>query len=86
MFVILTYDVNCKRVGKVLKLCRKYLYRVQNSVFEGKITEKRLGELKQGLVRLIDTQTDGVRIYRFNSVKYAKMELLGAVEKTDLIL
>ncbi|WP_427338327.1 CRISPR-associated endonuclease Cas2 [Caloranaerobacter sp. DY30410] len=31
MFVILVYDVEQKRVAKVLKTCRKYLYWVQNS-------------------------------------------------------
>ena len=86
MFVIVTYDVNKKRVGRILKLCRRYLFRVQNSVFEGEITESRLEELKRSLYKLIDTATDGVRIYKFNSVKYAKIEFIGAVEKTDLIL
>ncbi|HEX3036517.1 MAG TPA: CRISPR-associated endonuclease Cas2, partial [Thermodesulfobacteriota bacterium] len=31
MFVILVYDVGEKRVTKVLKTARKYLYWVQNS-------------------------------------------------------
>ena len=35
MFVVLVYDVKQERVGKVLKICRKYLTHVQNSVFEG---------------------------------------------------
>ena len=34
MFVILVYDVGEKRVAKVLKICRKYLTWVQNSVLE----------------------------------------------------
>ena len=45
MFVILTYDVNVKRVSKVMKTCRKYLSHVQNSVLEGSITEKNLNKL-----------------------------------------
>ncbi len=39
MFVILVYDFEQKRVAKALKIARKYLYWVQNSVFEGEITK-----------------------------------------------
>lgn len=49
VFVILTYDVNQKRVGKVCKVCKKYLHHVQKSVFEGEITEARLKQLKRGV-------------------------------------
>ena len=45
MYLILVYDIGEKRVGKMLKLCRKYLNWIQNSVFEGEITEVKLKEL-----------------------------------------
>jgi len=45
MYVILVYDFGEKRVAKMLKLCRKYLNWIQNSVFEGEISEARLKEL-----------------------------------------
>ena len=45
MYVILVYDIGEKRVGKMLKLCRKYLMWIQNSVFEGEISEVKLKEL-----------------------------------------
>ena len=45
MYVILVYDCGEKRVGKMLKLCRKYLNWIQNSVFEGEISEVKLKEL-----------------------------------------
>ena len=47
MFVVLSYDINQKRVNKVLKVCRKYLVHVQKSVFEGTITEAKLNSLKK---------------------------------------
>lgn len=56
MFVILVYDVGQKRVAKALKTCRKYLYWVQNSVFEGDITEANLTKLKIELLNVIDTE------------------------------
>ncbi|MBO5354080.1 MAG: CRISPR-associated endonuclease Cas2 [Lachnospiraceae bacterium] len=42
MFVIMSYDINKKRVSKVMKVCRKYLIHVQKSVFEGNLTEVAL--------------------------------------------
>lgn len=42
MYVILVYDIDAKRVGKMLKLCRRYLNWIQNSVFEGELTDVKL--------------------------------------------
>ena len=47
MYVILVYDCNHKLCGKMLKLCRKYLNWIQNSVFEGEISTAKLEELKK---------------------------------------
>lgn len=79
MFVILTYDVGVKRVSKVMKTCRRYLHHVQNSVFEGMITDAQLSKLKASLVPLIHKEMDSICIYEFDSVKYAKKEEIGAV-------
>jgi CRISPR-associated protein Cas2 len=78
MQVILVYDINEKRVQKVLKTCRKYLFWVQNSVFEGEITEAKLEKLKRELLGIINTDEDSVIIYMFRSSWYSKRELLGA--------
>jgi CRISPR-associated protein Cas2 len=67
MFVVLVYDVNQSRVGKVLKTCRKYLTWVQNSVFEGEISEAKLEFLKQELKEIIDPTYDSVVIYKFRT-------------------
>lgn len=77
MFVILVYDVSQKRVGKVLKKCREYLFWVQNSVLEGKLTDMRLRQLKKELERIIDKDEDSVIIYRFESLKYSSREVMG---------
>ena len=62
MFVILVYDVDQKRVAKVLKKCREYLFWVQNSVFEGELTEMKLRQLKRELKAIIDDEYDSVII------------------------
>ncbi len=77
MFVILVYDVEEKRVTKVLKKCREYLFWVQNSVFEGELTEMRLRQLKRELEHIIEKDKDSVIIYRFESLKYSSREVLG---------
>jgi len=77
MYVILVYDVGVERVNKVNKVCKKYLTWVQNSVFEGEITNADLMKLKDELRQVIDEKEDSVLIYRFRSKAYYKREELG---------
>ena len=77
MFVILVYDIAEKRVGKVLKKCREYLFWVQNSVFEGDLTEMGLRQLKRELEHIMDKDEDSIIIYKFESLKYSSREILG---------
>ena len=84
MFVILYYDVNQKRCNKMLKLCRRYLEWVQNSVFEGEITRARLEKLKSEINEsLVKEDGDSVIIYSFRSLLYSKREVLGNDKKED---
>jgi CRISPR-associated protein Cas2 len=85
MFVILFYDVNEKRVGKMLKLCRQYLTWQQNSVFEGEITLAKLEELKIKINRLIKKEDeDSVIIYEFRTMQYSSRVILGKDKKISL--
>ncbi len=77
MYVILVYDIGEKRVGKALKTCRRYLTWIQNSVFEGEITEAKLKELKIRLKALIKDKDDSILIFRFKDPRYFKKEVLG---------
>jgi len=77
MFVILVYDVNQKRVGRVLKLCRRYLNWVQNSVLEGEITGAKLTQLKVELKKMLNPEEDSVIIYQFRSTRYSRREIIG---------
>ena len=77
MFVILVYDISEKRVAKVLKKCREYLYWVQNSVFEGEIREAKFKKLKEELKRIIDREEDSVVIYNLRTTKYSSREVMG---------
>ena len=77
MFVILVYDVAQKRVAKVLKTSRRYLYWVQNSVLEGELTEAQYEKLKYALGRIIKKDYDSILFYSFRTLKYSDRELMG---------
>ncbi|MGB4045376.1 MAG: CRISPR-associated endonuclease Cas2 [Halanaerobiales bacterium] len=77
MFVIMVYDVNEKRVGKALKISRKYLHWVQNSVFEGEITEAKFMKLKNEMKQLINEEEDSVIFYILRTTSYTKREIIG---------
>lgn len=83
MFVILVYDFGEKRVARALKIARKYLHWVQNSVFEGEISVANYEKLKRELKKLMDEEEDSVIFYTFRSTKYTKRELLGLKKGGD---
>jgi CRISPR-associated protein Cas2 len=87
MYVILVYDVGEKRVGKMLKLCRKYLHWIQNSVFEGEITEVKLKELKHLAKQIIDKDTDSIILFKSRDEKWLNKEIIGSERSsTDIFL
>ena len=82
MYVILMYDVEQKRVGKMLKLCRQYLNWIQNSVLEGELTEVQLKELKQKANKLLK-HTDSLIIFKSRDERWLEKEVIGE-EKNPL--
>jgi CRISPR-associated protein Cas2 len=79
----MVYDVNQKRVGKVLKKSREYLYWVQNSVLEGEISEGNFKKLKYEISRIINEKEDSVIFYTFRTTKYSKREEMGIKKGGD---
>ncbi|MCE5206224.1 MAG: CRISPR-associated endonuclease Cas2 [Porphyromonadaceae bacterium] len=77
MYVIAVYDVGQKRVAKMLKLCRRYLNWIQNSVFEGEISEVRLLELKNKATDIMDEETDSLIIFKTRQEKWLEKEIVG---------
>jgi len=84
--VILVYDVEQKRVAKVLKLVRRYLDWIQNSAFEGDITPSKLEELKTRLRKLIDSKKDSVVIFKMKGIPYEKETIGISKSSTDKLL
>jgi CRISPR-associated protein Cas2 len=77
MYIILIYDVGEKRVGKVLKLCRQYLCWIQNSVFEGELSEVKLRELQTRLKNIIEKNEDSVIIFSNKMGYHMEKDILG---------
>ena len=77
MYIILVYDCGEKRVGKMLKLCRKYLNWIQNSVFEGEISEVKLKELTLKAKDFMDEEEDSLIIFSGRTEKWLDKQVIG---------
>ena len=87
MYVIAVYDVGEKRVGKMLKLMRRYLNWIQNSVFEGEITEVRLKKLIYEAREIMDEKEDSLIIFKSREHRWLDKEIIGQERgRTDVFL
>ena len=83
MYVILVYDMEEKRVAKMLKLCRRYLNWVQNSVFEGELTEVKLKELLHEAGQIMNKEKDSLILFKSRQEKWLEKQVVGK-EKNEL--
>lgn len=83
MFIILTYDIEVKRINRVRKTLKKYLTWTQNSVFEGEITEGKMHKCLSEVNKLIDKRTDSIYIYRVKFTKNIKKDVIGIEKSFD---
>jgi CRISPR-associated protein Cas2 len=83
MYVIAVYDVASERTVKMLKLCRQYLHWIQNSVFEGEITEVKLKELIYRSRSVMDESYDSFIIFRNQGTQWMEKEIVGQ-QKSNL--
>ncbi len=81
MYVIIVYDIsNNKRGAKMLKFLRTKLLWIQNSVFEGEVTEAEWRIIKDTAEKIIKRNQDSIIYYLFESLKYYKRGVIG-IEK-----
>lgn len=83
MYVILVYDIDQKRVGKMLKLCRRYLNWIQNSVLEGEMTDVKLKELLHEAKAIMNDATDSIIVFKSRQEKWLDKMVVGK-EKNKL--
>ena len=81
--MILTYDIEEKRINRVRKTLKKYLTWTQNSVFEGEITEGTLHKCLSEINKLIDKKTDSIYVYRVKISKNIRKDVIGIEKSFD---
>jgi len=86
MFTIMAYDVGETRVGRLRKIACKYLFPVQRSLFQGHLTERQLGLLKQAIARVTVPEEDRVIFYKVFDDSTLQTDELGICAEWDMIL
>ena len=85
MYIILTYDISIEDNGakilrNIFKICKKYLYHVQFSVFEGEISPSQFTALSIELKKWIRPASDSVIIFQTRQEKWLKKDFIGKKE------
>lgn len=80
MYVILVYDIcsdanGQKVLSKTFKICKKYLIHIQNSVFEGEISQGNIIKLKNELSMVIRHDMDSVILFKSRNEKWLEKEI-----------
>ena len=90
MLVLITYDVDTisetgqKRLRKVAKLCQDYGQRVQNSVFECRLSEAQFVVLKNKLESTMNHDLDNIRFYFLGKNWKKRIESIGKQMVMDI--
>ena len=85
MYAILVYDIKSdeggqKVLSKTFKICKKYLTHIQNSVFEGEISESQLLKLRMELNAFIRDDRDSLIVFKSRNEKWLPKEMWGIKE------
>jgi CRISPR-associated protein Cas2 len=84
MYVIVVYDVDEERVSKINRLLKSYLIWIQNSVFEGNITDKLLEEMLSR-VKKIMRGDDSFIVYKLKTKSLIERQVFGKRIETNII-
>lgn len=61
----------------MLKLCRQYLHWIQNSVFEGEITEVKLKELILKAKEIMKEEEDSLILFKNRDENWLDKQIIG---------
>jgi len=85
-YVIIVYDIAQERVNKVCQFLRQYLNWIQNSVFEGDISESKLEKIRHGIKGIIEKNEDSVIFYVLSNKKLLRKDVIGMEKNTPSTL
>jgi len=79
MYVILVYDIKNdgggqKVLAKTYKICKRYLTHIQNSVFEGELSESQILQLQYELKSVVRKELDSVILFKSRSNRWLEKE------------
>ena len=85
MYVILVYDIKsdeggAKVLNKTFKTCKKYLSHIQNSVFEGELSQSQIIKLQYELNDIIREDRDSIILFKSRNEKWLSKEMWGIKE------
>ena len=86
MFLVVSYDiVDDKKRLRIAKLMKNYGERVQKSVFECHLDERRFLKMKQEIEKVIDWDEDSIRFYTLcaGCVKNINISGIGFVREDE---
>jgi CRISPR-associated protein Cas2 len=82
LYVIIVYDMNVERVANICQYLRRYMDWVQNSVFEGELTDSQYKQIQHDLKEIMHEDEDSIRFYTFRTIDQVKIETMG-IQKAD---
>lgn len=83
MYMILVYDITVdgaigqKVLRNVYKICKKYMHHIQNSTFEGELSEPQILKLKYELDEYIRKDKDSIIIFKSRNERWLDKEFWG---------
>lgn len=78
MNMIVAYDIaEPRRLNKVAKLIKDYGVRVQKSIFEVNVNDRRFGEMKARVEEVIEASEDGVKYFPLCEKCAGTVEIIG---------
>lgn len=90
MDVLVAYDVSTetkegrRRLRKVATVCCGFGQRVQNSVFECRLTPAQFEQMEAKLLGIIELSEDRLRIYRLPAERERAVRVYGLVPPHDI--
>ncbi len=88
MYIILMYDIKQvedfpKVQRRVYQVCKKYLFHVQRSIFEGELSESQLLKLKLELKKYLRKKDDSCIMFKSRNERWLQKEYITEIIEED---